>query len=217
MNKLIPIVAFLICTVPAFAQFGQIHNSNNEVMLENRYTKVEGSPYLFDEWSEGTIYSSNGEILQHPAVNFNGQNGKIEIRELDNKIIALNAMLYNKIEIEADGQKHVFSNRLQGPADLTYYRVIYGGDGLYFLEKFESDIKEEDVANYGVSKSRNRFVRSAKNYLLQDGKLEFTPRSTSKILKLFNSSPLDKYVKKEKLNLKEDADLRKALAYYESL
>lgn len=216
-NNLPLLIICLFFTATVSAQFEPMYNSNNEVFTENRYSKVKGSPYLFDDWSKGTIYAADGEVQPHNQINFNGQNGKVEVKEGGDKIIALNAKLYNKIEIEVDGQKHVFANRLRGEKDLTYYEVIYGGKDLYFLKKFESDIKEDDVANYGVSKSQNRFVPETRHYILRNGQMEFTPRSKGKILKFFNSSKLKKYVKKEKLNLRDDTDLRKALAYFEGL
>lgn len=217
MNKLKLLIGLLFLSSTAMAQFSAMHNSNNEIITENRYSKVEGSPYLFDDWQKGTIYSSDGQILPYDEINFNGQNGKVEVREADKKIIALNALLYNKVEVLVESEKYVFANRLQSPTDLTYYHVIYAGTKLSFLKKFESDIKEEDVANYGVSKSKNRFVSSTKHYILQDNNLTFTPRSKGKILKFLNSTKLEKHIKKEKLNLKDDADLQKALSYYESL
>ena len=111
VKKLMLTSIFLFAVGLVCAQFDLAYNSNNEVFTENRYARVEGDPFLLSEWSPGKIYAMDGQVITHPRVNFNGDNGQVEVKEEEGKIISLNALLYNRVEIESDGATLVFVNR----------------------------------------------------------------------------------------------------------
>lgn len=213
-QKLTTLLVFLFLASIMQAQSDPMYNSNNEVFTEKRYSQVQGSPYFNKEWSKGSLYDVKDQVLPHASINYNGETGLFEIRE-DDKTIQLNENLYNRVEIMIDGKKQVFVNRIT-PVDLTYYRAIYQSEIMQFLEKFESTLKEEEVATYGASSTRSKFVNKTKYYIFQDGKMKEVSRNTKKLIDHLKSARLKGYVKKNKLNLKKDEDLVKALAYYES-
>ena len=216
MNKqnLVTLVVFLFLGSISWAQGDPLYNTNNEVFTEKRYSQVQGSPYFNKEWNKGNLYDVKDQILPHASINFNGESGLLEIKE-DEKTIQLNQNLYNRVEIMVDGKKQVFVNRVT-PVDLTYYRAVYQSEIMQFLERFESTLKEEEVATYGASKSRSKFVNKTKYYIFKDGKMKEVTRNNKKLVDHLKSARLKSYVKKNKLNLKKDEDLVKALAYYES-
>ncbi|MBX2874906.1 MAG: hypothetical protein KTR30_22475 [Saprospiraceae bacterium] len=216
MNKqnLTTLLVFLFLGSGAWAQGDPLYNTNNEVFTEKRYSKVQGSPYFNKEWNKGNLYDIKDKVLPHASINYNGETGLMEIKE-EEKTIQLNQNLYNRVEIMVEGKKQVFVNRIT-PVDLTYYRAVYQSDIMQFLEKFQSTLKEEEVATYGASKSRSKFVNKTKFYIFRDGKMEEVNRNTKKLVEHLKSARLKGYVKKNKLNLKKDEDLVKALAYYES-
>ncbi len=213
-QKLTTLLVFLFLGSIMQAQSDPMYNSNNEVFTEKRYSQVQGSPYFNKEWNKGSLYDVKDQVLPHASINYNGETGLFEIRE-DEKTIQLNENLYNRVEIMVDGKKQVFVNRIT-PVDLTYYRAIYQSEIMQFLEKFESTLKEEEVATYGASSSRSKFVNKTKYYIFRDGKMKEVNRNTKKLIDHLKSARLKGYVKKNKLNLKKDEDLVKALAYYES-
>lgn len=205
------VLIFLLLSVAAIAQ-NNLYNSNNQVLMQNRYEKIEGSPYLLEGWTKGVLHPLKGEPIRQDKINFNGASGKFDIVE-SNVFIELNAALYNKVELMHNGMDYVFVNRVT-ENDLTYYRLLHEGDGYLFLEKFESDLKSQG-ANYGVSAEKEKFIPRTRHFIWKDGKLESINRSTKKILEYFDSAALKKEVQSKKLNLKEDADLSAALSYYD--
>lgn len=212
-QKLRLLFFFLLVGHIAWAQ-DPLYNSNNEALMQKKYSKVEGSPYLFKDWHKGNLYDIKDNVTPHSAINFNGDTGKVEIQE-DDKVIQLNENLYNRIEIMVDGKKQVLVNRVS-PIDLTYYRAIYQSDLHQALERFESTLKEDEVGTYGASKTRSKFVNKTKFYLFKDGELHEVNRNKKKLVEFLKSARLKSYIKKNKLNIKKDEDLVKALAYYES-
>ena len=213
-QNLTTLLVFLFLGSMAWAQGDPMYNTNNEVLTSKRYSQVQGSPYYNKDWNKGSLYDIKDEVLPHASINFNGETGLMEIKE-DDKTIQLNENLYKRIEIMVDGQKQVFVNRTT-PLDLTYYRAVYQSEQMQFLERFVSELKEDEVANYGASKTRSKFINKTKHYVLRDCKLEMVNRNNKKIVDFLKSARLKGYIKKNKLNLKKDEDLVKALAYYES-
>ena len=214
-NKNLKLLVLFVCLAQVGWAQEVMYNTANETLMQKDYSKIEGSPYLFKEWHKGTLYDIKDNATTEAAINFNGDTGKVVIQEED-KIIELNENLYNRIEIMVDGKKEVLVNRIT-PIDLTYYRAIYQSEMHQALEKFESDLKEDDgVGTYGASSKRAKFMNKTKFFLFKDGKLHQVNRNNKKLVEFLKSPRLKGYIKKNKLNLKKDEDLVKALAYYES-
>lgn len=207
----IHICILALITISASAQ-ANFYNSNNQVLVQDRYDKISGSPYLLEDWGTAVLHPLKGETIRHGKINYNGTTGKFEIVEGDAHI-ELNAALYNKIELNYQGKTTTFVNRLQ-ENDLTYYMLLHEGNGYLFLEHFEADLRSQG-ANYGVSADQEKFVPVTKNYIWQDGSLHDVNRNTKKIVSFFDSPALKKEVKNKKLNLKDDQDLTAALSYYD--
>lgn len=207
----------VLCLAGTFSLNGQVNgflvNDNAVPLSENRYAKVEGSPYQFKDWLEGIIFEKD-KPLKHPRVNYNGETGKFEVKESDDKIIEINPLLYRKVVIETDGKRSVYSNTWNN-AEPIYYREIFAGEKVAFLEKFETELETNDVASYGVSSTSTRFVQKTDTYLWMEGKLMEVKQNKKKIFDAIGSSKLEKYARKQKLNPKKDDELIAILKYYE--
>lgn len=213
-NKNLKLLILFLCLGQLVWAQDVMYNTANETLMQKDYSKVQGSPYLFKDWHKGTLYDIKDKPTAATAINFNGDTGKVVMQE-DDKIIELNENLYNRIELMVDGKKEVLVNRVT-PIDLTYYRAIYQSEMHQALERFESDLKEDEVGTYAASSKRAKFMNKTKFYLFKDGKLHQVNRNNKKIIDFLKSPRLKGYLKKNKLNLKKDEDLVKALAYYES-
>ncbi|PHN03806.1 hypothetical protein [Flavilitoribacter nigricans] len=200
-----------LITISVSAQ-NNFYNQNNQVLMQDRYDKIDGTPYLLEDWGTAVLYPLKGESLRHAKINYNGTTGTFEIVEGD-AYIELNAALYNKVELNYKGKTYTFVNRLK-PDDVTYYMVLHEGKDYLFLEHFEADLRSQG-ANYGVSADQEKFVPVTNNYVWKDGTLHDINRNTKKIVSFFDSPALKKEVKNKKLNLKDDADLSAALSYYD--
>lgn len=209
----IQVLVFALFAITVSAQ-NNFYDSNNQVLTQNRYDKIDGSPYFLNDWGTAVLHPAKGEPIRHSKINYNGTTGKFEIVEGDAHI-ELNAALYKKIELTQNGKTYTFVNRVQQPDDVTYYMLLHEGKDYLFLEHFEADLRSQG-ASYGVSADQEKFIPVVKNYVWQDGELHTISRNTNKIIKFFDSPALKKEVKSKKLNLKEDSDLTAALSYYDT-
>ncbi len=187
---------------------------NSDPITEPRYNKIEGSPYQFEVWLPGKIHHIEGEIIDHPLVNYNAENGKIEIKDKNGAVTIINEVVYHKVELMDNGKTYTFVNRVR-TGDISYYKAIYRGEKLSFLEKMEKEIQKESSVDYSAFKYIGKFNKKSTTYILQDGQLSEVFRGKKKILDFFDSNALAKYVKAEKLNFKRNEDLAKAFKYME--
>lgn len=210
-------VLFCLLAMGLNAQTGSWLNRYNQVLEIKRYGEVVGTPYYFEGWHPGKIYTYDGKQLEHPRVNYNGLTGKFELQEKSDQIIEISNIQYAKVILDTPEGTMTFANRYGKTTVTNYYREIYKGEKLAFLEKFKSSIERKEEPEYGSATYKDKFIEKTQYYVWKDEKLNEIGRGGKKILSFINSSALNKYVKKQKLNLKRDADLKLALAYYETL
>ena len=115
----------VVLTFAATAQNGNFYDSSNQVLTQNRYDKVDGTPYLLGDWGTGVIYPLSGEPIKQSKINFNGATNKFDIVDGSNHI-ELNAALYNKIELSYEGESYTFINRIKPRAVANHVGDILG-------------------------------------------------------------------------------------------
>jgi len=210
--------AFILLLFFPFSFYAQIVASygNSDPITQNRYANIQGVPYQFDQWMPGKIYDIEGEIIEHSRINYNAENGKFEVENENGAITIINEIRYSKIEIRDGNKTYTFANRLR-PKDITYYQLIFRGEKIAFLEKLDASINRESKPDYSANRYIGSFKKKSQNYILKDGQIHEIYRSKKKILKFMGSDPLKKFVKTEKLNLRKDEDLKKALRFYEEI
>lgn len=212
-DLIIPILLLLFLSTSVKAQI-EASYANPDPIVENRYIKVKGSAYLFENWLPGKIYAFEGEVVPHNKINYNTMTGKIEIQNENGSLTVINEVLYHQVEILKGDQTLTFANRLT-KGDINYYRVIYRGDQLAFLEKTVAKVNTENASEYSAYKLTGTFDKDTNHYILKDGQMQEVFRNKKKILEFFNSKELEQFVKKEKIKFKKDEDLAKAFEFME--
>ncbi len=207
---------FILTIYGGHVLFAQITPSytNTEVITTDRYIRYQGNPYLFEKWMPSHVYGPDNKIIPQLKINYNAQNNQFEVMNPDGGIIVANEVLYNRVDIFQDGDTLTFSNKVI-KGDINYYRVIYSGDKLAFLEKMEVSVKKDIDAEYSAYNYIGSFDKDLKNYIVKDGQRHEIFRNKNKILKFFDSDALKKYVKSERLNLNRDEDLVEAFRFME--
>lgn len=213
-DMFVTLIIFLCLSFTASAQI-EASYANPDPIVENRYAGVKGSAHLFDEWLPGKIYEFEGKVLEHNKINFNAHNGKMEVKDENGAITIINEILYHRVEIMDGNQIHTFANRLK-PKDINYYKIIYQGDQLAFLEKSTAKINKGTSSEYNAYKEVGVFDMDTMHFILKDDQIEEVYRNKKKILEFFDSKELEQFVKKEKLKLNKDEDLIKAFEFLES-
>lgn len=175
---------FLILVSFVFSQsvFGQISNLNlnGAPARITPYTDVEGSPYLFEDWSRATIGLTNVGVKENVAFKFNIYDNELEVINEAGNTIYLTKDFVEYVEMERPSL--ILANSMNqgllpsllfkkgfevvkgiGPNDLV--NVLAEGDKYTLIRKFFSDLVTPPKNSYTPTSGR-MFVFEESFYLI---------------------------------------------------
>ena len=187
--------------------------------FDNRYTGVEGYQTLFKDFVNGKITLSDGKIISDYELNYDVFRGELLVN--DKKIKRIMAMRSDKLTSFSlisplDGREMVFVKLpYDGPG---FYEHLYGGK-ISLYKRYEKVLEKANFGGgYNTTRSRtsDEFVDSFSYRIKkEDGTvIDFKPQK-NELLNLFsaNKSKLTKYLKANKVKLKNDMELADVFAY----
>ncbi|WP_276499604.1 hypothetical protein [Pontibacter litorisediminis] len=186
------------------------------------HSALKGSPYLYDAWSNGLVKLMNGlefegqimyDQLEDQVV-FNGGDG--EPQEFVDPVYEFT--IREKGDDKANGGKKFRKGYpvVDGGDKSTFYEILAEGN-VTLLKRTKKTIVEQ--VPYGSS-VKEQHVKSVETYFIATP-TEITKIKNSKkgFLEAFGSqsSELEAYAKKNRIDFKTDLDLAKLVTYYNSL
>jgi hypothetical protein len=211
------ICTFVLCT-PIFSQNVLQDPVTGKVFNSERYSAVNGSPFLIDEWISGSVITPRG-VYKNLELKLDAYGNTLFFKndgkpfEFQDKVIGFTLM-----KRPGDSSTYLnFKNGLSGNGVRTdqYLQVLAEGK----LSLYRSDIKlltEVNQVNQGVIKT---FTTSTRYYLMKDNVLQLIRMNKKDIYDLVQDkeSQIETFVSQNKLSTKKETDLVKIVQYYNSL
>ncbi|GAA0879687.1 hypothetical protein GCM10009119_26560 [Algoriphagus jejuensis] len=170
MKKALVVLVWLI-SHGAFAQIVNLDLNGVPARL-TPYTDVDGSPYLFEDWSEATISTTNGGVKEGVAFRFNIHDNALEVvNEAGNTIV-----------LDKDYVEYVV---LQRPPALIVQSVTPGLlPNLLFKKSFEfiKGIKADDLINVLAEGEKYTLIRRFYSDLVTPAKNSYAPTAGSRFV-----------------------------------
>jgi hypothetical protein len=198
----------------ASAQFALFDEMGRPIQAK-QYVDVQGSPFLSDDWSVGAVkLTSNKE--------YDGM--KLMYDQVDDRLIFKNhagqAQLFAEPVREFTLSGRVFRKGFKpvdGASPMAFYEVLADGK-TQLLKRTTKKIFEE--VPYGSSTKVKKIQSNETYYLSKSEHTLLKIRKDKKALlsELSDKKPdLEKYIKTNRLDLKQDEDMAKLVAYYNTL
>ncbi len=180
-----------------------------------------GTPYVFEDFKQGNIFYANKMRIDGKLLNYDCYNDRWEYSS-GNSIYLLNSSQIDYFEIFS-GQdtimlfKQVFVEKLKKQVSL---QVLYNENSILYKRHF----REFREADYGGAYSQDRRYdeyHDRESYYLKTGDnepqvLKSNKKSALEIMQ-GQREEVEKYIKKEKPNLKTEAGLVQLIRFYDSL
>ncbi|MDX2305156.1 MAG: hypothetical protein NW226_20260 [Microscillaceae bacterium] len=206
------------------AQINNFNDATGTPIREKKYSDIQGSPYLNDQWISGSLIFNKDEIQTNVPLRYNAYEDKIEFQQNGGTFVFDNASILgcDMYVLDPGTQKlkrYAIRNGFSGLegygfGEKDFFIVTYQNK-IAFITKLKASLTET-TATYGEKATSKIFVQSEKSYLIkEDGKVTQINRSNGAVIKSLGQSSLKEFVKKEKLNVKDDGDLAKLLREYE--
>lgn len=195
MRRLLIIIAMFASQL-SMAQISNV-NFNGAPARLNSYSGVEGSPYLFEDWSTADISTVNGGLKEDVAFKFNVHDNVLEVVNEAGNTIYLDkdfidyAVLKRPSILLATGQEGLLPNLLfkkgfeivkgVDPKDLV--NVLAEGKKYTLIRRFYSDLVTPPKNSYSPSLGQ-MFVFEENLYLIDsDNNVESVRNKTNNIIK----------------------------------
>ena len=186
---------------------------------EGRITDVEGTEYLNESFKKGEIYTSENDRFTGIPMRYNAYRGEIEVKMPDSTVWSLtrNGSI---MQVNLNDMVLVYRNFLSDDGEKSgYLSLIYKGKSLLFRRDYK--VFMEGVPSNGIiNEIPSKIVDRPKEFYIQTdaGNPKFfkTSKDLSE-LRGNQSQEIKLFIKREKINMKKEADLIKLITYYDKI
>jgi hypothetical protein len=179
------------------------------------YNQIEGSPYLFENWSSGIIKLERGANLKIESCMYDVYKDRIMFLQDETPLYFAYPEDIDRVTF---GSSDFINLKLENRND--YFEILIEEMDFVLLKKYKCDIvkgKESD----GINKATKDKFKLSYNYYLIKGNAELAKVKIKKknILELMNDKEQEvkKYIIDNNLKLKNESDLVEIFKFYSTL
>ncbi len=213
MKKSLLSLGLIFVAVVSQAQSMFIQDINGRPIFENGYTEIEGSPYLNDNWSRGTVKAKhNGKTYELAKMRYDAYKDELEYEE-NQKPYRFGGEITEFVT--NDG---IFRNSFPVYESLTarsFYQILYDGK-IKLLKRTTARIQTEKL--YSSATQTKRFIKEESLYLFKNGLLTRIKKDKKSLLEALGEKQdeLDAFIKDQKLKLSKEEDILRLIEKYEN-
>lgn len=198
--------ALLLLGQCAFAQ----SNNGDDRDEKNADSDISGNPYLFRDWSRGTVRYPSGRVVDQFKIKFDCSQNKLQLQfqgsafAAESKVQAFTLYPNDKKR----GDSMVFRKGFPATEKAnneTFYQVLLEGRAV-LLKLFLKNILEEK--QLGTSETRRRYIDAVEYYLFKDGRMILLPEGREEALAAINDKTIElrQYITEKQLRLRSTDD-----------
>ncbi|TCD22112.1 hypothetical protein EZ456_18390 [Pedobacter psychrodurus] len=207
-----------LISIKSYSQYAlsPFADAQGTLLREIKYEDVTGSPYLFDYWIKGKVTTKSGKHYVDMPLKYNVMDDKLIFKHENGNLMYF-AEPVTEFEL-LNPELNISNKYINGlPAidhfnSASYFKVIFSGQTSLFKKTNKKIIESKQ---YGSAITNKSFNTTNSYFVLSNGNfLKITPTKKA-ILVLFPSKEqeLNNYLKKEKIDFKQDSDLKKLFEY----
>lgn len=190
-----------------------------DVIKNVQATEVIGSPYLFEDFEEGTITLADGKNTANLQLNFNIYENRVEFSDAGG-IIAVDNEMVDRFVFNHSGNEMIFSKGYSSRRldRNDYVHVLFDGP-VKLLKKYEVSF-QENVATYGTATQKDEYISNERYFIHEDGKTNrLRNLSERQVLRTLNDhqDELESFIDENNLDPEDTDDLVVLLQYYNEI
>ncbi len=231
-------LGFLLLVESGYSQSATAINSNNsrnpalyDITEKIKNFKSEenilGHPYLVDYWQKGEVKDVKGNKYGNMDLKYNLKDNQLIYKDLTtgDSTVLKNSMVQEFVIFAGNDSVTVFKNftdRNVKGATIGFCQIIYDkGKSKLIKQRSKVIIRQDGTSPASNANTESGAYRLLESYYLakNNGKFCKLKNNQKSLLRCFDEyqNDLKSYIKKEKLNVKKQQDLIKAIAYYDRL
>ncbi|WP_425392594.1 hypothetical protein [Ekhidna sp.] len=218
INSLL-LITILISLPISAQQIGDVIDPNfmNRQLWKEENSNIKGSPFYFDEWYSGEIMTKIGTSYPNMKIKYEAYSDQLFFLSEDNIERALAREKINWFQFnDAEGNSYLFKH-------IPYHgflQVLYDGD-VSLYKKIAKEIRKAPEANgYNATTKQDEFIEKQIYFVASSPEATIVPiDKRNEYLELFSSNEdkIKKFIKKNKVKFKEDANIIDLVKFTEQL
>lgn len=189
------------------------------VIQEAQSTEVIGSPYLFEDFEEGSITLADGKNTANLQLNFNIYENRVEFADAGS-IIAVDNNMVDKFVFNSSSNEMTFakgfnSRRLD---NTDFVQVLVDGP-VKLLKKYEVSF-QENVATYGTATQKDEYISDERFFIHEDGETNrLRNLSERQVLKTLNNhqDEMESYINENNIDTENTEHLARLILHYNEI
>lgn len=220
MKRLILVTVFfcsLSTLLSAQGFFDEFALKNAFGRSQLRIGDVNGSPYLEKEYQLGTVLTSDDLLFKNVLLRYNCYQDILEFKQNEISYDLMPRSLVKKAEF--GGKIFIYKNIESNGDSKSYFEALSEGKASLFVRYVVKFYEAEPLKGY-ANPVPARFDDVSKTYYISFGDSPVKMiTNNKKLLEIFpdKKDEMDLFIKKQKLSAKKADDLKKIIAYYNSL
>ena len=217
------ITVAVVAAMPLNVKGQFMQDVQGKVVRSIKYTDVQGNPYLFEQWVNGTIRLGNGKSYTNVPLRYDIVSDELQYK--DNKSDQALNFIDPVVEFqlmpgtESGESPMIFRNGFisdDGTSVKAYYQVLFDG-ALKLLKRNTKVIFE--TREYSSAITTKTFREEEYYYLYKGNKTVRIKKDKKQVLATLadRATELEAFIKNNALNLKNESDLVRLIAHYNSL
>ena len=184
------------------------------------YEGVRGTPNIFEDFRSGNIYFSNKTSISNISINYDCYNDHVMYSDQD-KIYILNSQNIEYFTITGNEPETSFLFKqvfLPSEKKIVFLHIISNKKSILFKRYLKEFIEADYTGPYNANRRYDEYIDKEKYYIKLPDKEIFQIKSRGKSIKeIFGDqySLIRDFIKKEKINLKDDNDLVRLIKFYD--
>ena len=195
------------------AQF--LQDIQGRVITTQTYTDVIGSPFLNDAFVNGNVVLINGVKFQNVLLKYSSYNDELFFKNPKDESLLSFVVPVKSFELLGLMYINGFP-AIDNFTENSFYELIANSSVKLLLKNYKTILENKA---YNSASTEKKFEDNKIYYVFKDGKMKRFKPSKKDFMETFadKSSEIDVFLKKEKVDFKNNADLVKVFDYYSSL
>lgn len=232
MKKTLLIASLALATSTGFAQiegeqediFTRTIDLNQKSLAfgltEAEFETIKDEAYTNTNFILGNIYQEDQLIKSGVPMRFNAYADEIELKQSPSDKSYSALVKDPSIFVKMGNEIYVHIPYKDSNEKGGYFNVLHDGTTYDLYKKTKASFREGQKAKTTYTRDiPPSFEKTTTYYLVEDGRFLEMPDSKNKILKMMDSrsSEMKEFLKKNNLDLRNEADLTKVIAHFDSL
>ncbi len=199
----------------------EMHNMlNSDQIPIHRATNTEGSPYLNEEFHDGTLYLKNGHTTKPTPIRYNTHVQGVEYIS-NGTAYRVDGALIRSFEYTIDEEQYVFSSGYEArQLEKDEFVQVLVDDEVTFLVRHYTNFFQ-DAPSYGTATQQDRY-RSGETYYFntgEDGLNRIRSLSKRRVMRNINhfEGRVKEFIEDKHTDFSDLDDLEKLFRYYNTL